>query len=237
MTDLSRRSTAPELMDTDCADYADYRACLADLAKVNVLTLAHRPTLAFLERLRRDGRLPKDRPLRLVDVGAGYGDMLRSIAAWARRRRVPVKLIGVDLNPWAARAAIGATSTNAPIEWLTGDAFAHDLDPDIIISSLFTHHLTDEELPLFLAWSERTARLGWFVNDLRRHSFPRWGFGVLARLMRWHRFVGHDGVVSIARAFTPSDWRARLAEAGLPPGAVEVRGRFPFRLCLARVKA
>jgi hypothetical protein len=83
---------------------------------------------------------------------------------------------------------------------------------------------------------ESRASTAWFVNDLHRHPFAYYGFGLLARLMRWHRFVRHDGPVSIARAFQASDWPALLAQAGLAKDAAKVRWRFPFRLCVERVK-
>jgi 2-polyprenyl-3-methyl-5-hydroxy-6-metoxy-1,4-benzoquinol methylase len=232
--DLSLRSSAPELMDGHCRDYADYRACLRDLARVNTVTLAYRPTLGFLERLRREGRLPSDRALEILDVGSGYGDMLRCIARWAARRGVWVRLTGVDLNPWAVRAAEEATPEGTAT-FVNGDAYGQP-PADVILSSLFTHHLSDAELPPFLAWSERSARIAWFVNDLERHGFSYWGFPILARALGWHRFVRHDGAVSIARSFRPGDWRAHLALAGVDPESCEIRRRFPFRLCVARVK-
>src|SRR3546814_3094464 len=72
----SRRSTMPELMDTEETGYEDFRQCLRHLALVNRLTLAHRPTLDWLERAI--GRAP-GRPLNILDAGSGYGDMLRAI--------------------------------------------------------------------------------------------------------------------------------------------------------------
>ena len=92
--DLSVRHLGPEIMDEGGLDYPEYLACMSDLSRVNAFTLAYLPTLAFLERLRREGRLPEGRPLEVLDVGFGYGDMLRSIDRWARRRRVPVALTG-----------------------------------------------------------------------------------------------------------------------------------------------
>ena len=56
------------------------------------------------------------------------------------------------------------------------------------------------------------------------------------RALRYHHFVQHDGPISIARAFDAYDWRFVLAAAGLAPGAAQVKWRFPFRLCVARVK-
>ena len=47
---LAERRHADELMDDPALDAATYHAVLADLARVNRLTLAHRPTLAFLDR-------------------------------------------------------------------------------------------------------------------------------------------------------------------------------------------
>jgi hypothetical protein len=60
---------------------------------------------------------------------------------------------------------------------------------------------------------------------------------LLSKIMGWHPFVQHDGPVSIARAFTAADWRALIAEAGLSSDTVRVAWRFPFRLCVSRVKA
>ena len=233
---LAVRSHEPELMDTEPCGFEIFRDCLKDLSAVNRLTLAYGPTLGFLERLRRDGRLPQGRPLRVLDVGSGYGDMLRRIDVWAVRNRLPVDLVGVDLNPWSARAAGEATPAEARIRWLTADAFAYDGPIDLIISSLFTHHLDDVTLVRFLAWMEARAELAWFVNDLHRLAFPYYGFALLARLMRWHRFVRHDGPLSIARSFRPEDWRGFVADAGLDLGQIEITRRFPFRLCVARVQ-
>lgn len=234
--DFSRRSNAPELMDDESTDYATFRACLVDLARANRWTLNHRPTFQFLDRLRREDRWPEARPLRIVDVGSGYGDFLRAVDRWATRRGVAVELTGVDLNPWSARAAAAATPPGRRIAWVTADLFEDRRPADVITSSLFAHHLTDEAIVRFLRRMEASAEIGWFVNDLHRHRLPYVGFALLARLMRWHRFVRHDGPVSVARAFTRADWAKLVARADLDPAAVRVAWRFPFRLCVSRVK-
>ncbi|QUS37048.1 methyltransferase domain-containing protein [Falsirhodobacter algicola] len=233
--DFSRRSDRAELMDGPC-DYATFRGCLVDLARVNRLTLAYRPTLAFFERLRREGRLPQGRPLRVLDVGSGYGDMLRKVADWARGHGVPVALTGIDLNPFAARAAAEAAHSDPPITWRTGDALdLPESEPvDVVLTALVAHHLPDAALIRFLAWQDRTARIGWFVNDLHRHPLPYHAFGAGARMLRMHPFVQHDGPVSIARGFVRRDWQRLLAEAGVT--GAEVEGWVPFRLCVAQVR-
>ncbi len=236
--DLSRRSNLTELMDSDETDFATFRDCLVDLAKVNTLTLAYRPTLQFFDRLAKTRRLPKDRAAIILDVGSGFGDMLRVIDRWAKRRGIKVDLTGVDRNPWSARAAMEAPNRGRAIRFVTADVF--DFRPprgvDIVISSLFAHHLDEAALVRFVSWMETNAEIGWFVNDLHRHPIPFHLFRAFSRAMRFHRFVQHDGPVSIARAFDATDWWRTLAAAGVPAAAVRVRRVFPFRLCVSRVK-
>ena len=231
--DFGRRADIPELMDDPTVDYETFRACLVDLAKVNRVTFAYRPTFAFLNRICDSGLWPQDRPAVILDVGSGYGDMLRLIGKWARARSLDVRLQGLDRNPWAARSAERVPGSEG-VEWLSEDLFEHRGGADIVISSLFTHHLDDVSLIRFLEWQEVNARIGWFVNDLLRHPFSYYGFSLLSRLMLWHRFVVHDGPVSIRRAFRPEDWTVLLAKAGVHQARIEAW--FPFRLCISRVR-
>ena len=237
--DLSQRADPaqlPELMD-EPGSYEELVACLEDLAQVNRITGAYRPTLQFLSRAAAH-HLPSARPLEILDVGFGYGDTLRAVRRWAGRRRLPVRLTGIDLQPLAARAAAAADRKagvpSGEIRWLTGDASAYlGPQPDLILSSLVMHHLRDAEIVPLLAWMKHTARLGWFINDLERAERPYRWFGVLARVMRWHPYVRHDGPVSFRRAFRPADWERLLLEAGVP-GARLVRVP-PARLCVEQI--
>jgi 2-polyprenyl-3-methyl-5-hydroxy-6-metoxy-1,4-benzoquinol methylase len=234
--DLSRRAAPSELkewMDEPCS-YEDFRECLVDLGQVNRLTFAYRPTVHFLDRLVAATKL--QRPLRIVDVGAGGGDMLRRVAVWARRRGVAVRLTGIDLNPYAARAAREFSGATEGIEWITGDAFTYTRPVDVVLSSLFTHHLEEVEVIRYLEWSERVAGRGWIVNDLCREAVPTKLFGTLAKVMGWHRFVQHDGPVSFRRSFREDDWQRMIAAAGIAPAAVRLARWTPARLCVERIK-
>lgn len=230
--DFSRRVSPrelPELMDGDCS-YEDFRDCLRSLEKVNRWLLGYRPTLAWLNRLPY--RLSQ--PIHIVDVGSGGGDMLRQIARWARRRHMAAQLMGIDLNPYAARAAAEFTPKELGITWVTADALAHRPKKpiDIVVSSLMAHHLEDEEIVALLRWMEATAQAGWFINDLERSQWSSRMFG----WMRWHWLVRHDGPVSFRRAFRREDWVRLLAAAKIPLEAVTVEQWRPGRLCVGRWK-
>lgn len=228
---LAVRSTADERMDTDCIDYDDYRCCLRDLARVNTVTLTHRPMLAWLAR-----ETAGLRSFSLLDVACGYGDALRRIHRWSVRHNITVQLRGVDLNPWATRAAREVTDPRTPITFDTGDVFDTGAVErvDFIISSQFTHHLADSQVVTFIRWMEAHAERGWFIGDLHRHWIPYYGFGLLAWGARWHHFVLSDGRISIARAFVSADWRRIVHAAKLAEPEVAITWHLPFRLCVSR---
>ena len=224
---LARRAEAEELMDADDLDPAVYATVVGDLARVNTMTLAARPTIAFLARL-------KLKTIRLLDVGFGDGDMLRRIATWTERRGIDAELVGIDLNPRSAPAAAAHTPGGMAIRYLTGDyTQLAGGGWDVIVSSLVAHHMTRPELIAFLRFMEAEAGIGWLVNDLHRHRIAHWGFPWLARAACWHPIVRHDGTLSIARSYRPGEWPSLLAEAGVT-GARVFRA-FPFRLCVERL--
>jgi SAM-dependent methyltransferase len=229
---FSKRAHLTELMDEPCS-YEEFRACMADLESVNRTVLAYRPTVLWLTQF-----LPTADTLHILDVGAGSGGMLRRIETWANDNYVNVRLTGLDVNPKAAKVARDFTLPSSRIHWVTGDVFSYQpVSPvDMVISSIFTHHLTDAEIVQFLQWMERTAVRGWFINDLARGPKSYRIFKWLAKFMGWHRIVQHDGPVSILRSFTADDWQDYIREAGLESLPITIAPAWPGRLCVSRVK-
>ena len=237
----------PELMDSPC-EYQEFLDFLRDLAALNRLTRGYKPTLDFLNRIAgscdacRPLRTPDaapSRPLRILDVGSGGGDTLRAVARWAAARNVPVELTGIDLNPHSTRAA-QEFSAKDPLasrhHWITADVFTYSPDPqpDIVLSALFTHHLSSPEIVRFLRWMEDHARLGWYINDLHRSQRAAFFFRFLPILFGWHRFIAYDGPVSLRRAFVPEDWQRMLTQAKVSGANIE---QHPMnRLCVARIR-
>jgi len=231
---LEQRALAEELMDADDLDAATYAAVVGDLARVNVVTMAGRPTLDFLARATKGMTR-----FRLLDVGFGDGDMLRRIARWAARRGLEADLVGVDLNPRSEAAARAHSPADLAIRWVTGD-YADLVGSagierfDFIVSSLVAHHMTPAQLVAFLRFMQANARKGWLVNDLHRHGFAHTMYPLLARLFGWHRIVRLDGTLSIARSYRPREWPPILAEAEIPDA--RIFRSFPFRLCVESLR-
>ncbi len=246
--DFSRRAELQEQIDGPCS-YEDLRKCLRDLSVMNRLTRAHRPTMLWLDEVfafRDDsahkpqnghGERGNSGVVKLIDVGCGYGDMLRRIERWSAKRGVAMALVGVDTNANAVRAA-RAAKPSSRVSYVLGDACecAEAQNGDVITASGMTHHLSEAEIVRLLVWMEQTARVGWIVTDLHRMPIPYWTFAVVARGPWWHRFIRPDGMISIRRAFREEDWRRMCAAANIETGAVEIRTHRPARLVVSRRK-
>ena len=162
------------------------------------------------------------------------------VARRFERDRVRSELTGADLNPLCVKAARSTgEKPGKPVvlAYVTRDArelSALGEAPDVIMSSLLTHHLEDDDVVEFLRWMDATAKSGWLINDLYRSRFAAEGFRLLATLLRRHPYVRHDGPVSFARAFRRADWERLLAAAGISGAKIFIGA--PFRLCVAKVR-
>ena len=101
--DFSRRAELDEEIDGPCS-YEDLRDCLRDLAVVNRLTMAHRPVMNWLDRLPAPHPA---RPLKIVDVGCGYGDMLRRIDVIV----LSIAALQLNFNPLTRSSPSGTPRT------------------------------------------------------------------------------------------------------------------------------
>jgi SAM-dependent methyltransferase len=233
--DFSRRAELAELMDGPCSR-DQLRACLRDLARLNRWFLGYRPVLSWLDSLKM--ARSKITPIHIVDVGCGYGDGLRRIERWASERGISVELTGLDLNPDAVAVAQEATPAQSCIQWIGTNVFSYGAKNkiDIVVSSLFTHHLSYEEIVHFVRWMEERAGIGWFINDLSRNAIPYHLIKAFSKVARLHPFVQHDAPVSFARSLVADDWSRMCAAAGLSNNQVFIKGFTPARLCVGRRK-
>jgi SAM-dependent methyltransferase len=234
--DFSRRASIVEKMDEPCSR-DQLRACLRDIARTNRWTLAYRPLLAWLNEIQPALSAIKA-PIRILDVGSGYGDGLRRIEQWAGKHTIQVELCGLDLNPDATAIAKEATPADSRIRWVTADVLTYEpqLPPHLVVCSLFTHHLSDTQIVAYLRWIEHNAQLGWFINDLSRAAVPYHFFRIASKLVGLHPFVQFDGPASILKAFTPADWQNLCASAGLGQDDYTLRSFKPAKLCVARMR-
>lgn len=232
--DAARRSAGPEFLDEAKLSHAELVAILRDLARFNGAMFGHWPALAWLRRVTRS--VPERQTLTLLDIGCGYGDLLRAIRRWADKRGIAMKLMGVDLSSDVVAVAREATPASDNIEYRVGDVFELATEPvDFIVSSLVTHHMTDDMIERFLRWMEATARRGWFIYDLQRSIVPYYFISLSGWLMGVHPVVINDGRISVARSLTRREWHARIRAAGVADDVIDLRW-FMYRFGIGRAK-
>jgi 2-polyprenyl-3-methyl-5-hydroxy-6-metoxy-1,4-benzoquinol methylase len=243
---LSLWTVAPsrqaELMDDPSLATADHLHALSALARINAFSGTAGQLAAAIQRLTADSR-PPDRPLEVVDIACGGGDVTMALARRLARltkkrgRAVPKKLdtcvTGIDVSPRAvdhatAKAAQAPITPGAEVAFAVRDVVADGCpDCDVAVSSLFLHHLDDPDALRVLEALAAAARIGVVVSDLLRSRaglvLAMVGTTVLSR----SRVARVDGPLSVRAARTLSEYRDLFDRAGLH-GAV-IRRAWPER--------
>lgn len=233
--DLSTRSSQSEWLDDPSLTARELEPVLYDLARFNGGMLGHWPVLRWLARATK--RMQAGERWTILDVGCGYGDLLRAIRKWAQKRGVDLELIGIDLASETISVARAATKDAENISYHAGDAFIFrpERPVDLIVSSLLTHHFSNSQIVSFLQWMDSTAHRGWLIYDLQRHIVPYAFIGLAGIVARLHPMVVHDGRISVTRSLTRPEWQDLIAEAGLSASEVKIRW-FMYRFTIERLR-
>lgn len=231
---LPARVRVREWMDAPEADPALVRRSLGFLRRANRLLGYTRSTLAHLERFSRSWR-PGER-IRVIDFATGSADVPRAILRWANRRGWDVRVVGVDLHAVTAQAAALADKAPDPrLQIVRANVLELPFAEgsfDYATTSLFLHHLDDDDVVRVLAGMGRVARRGIIAGDLlRRRRAYAWIklFSTFTNPM-----VRHDGPASVAQAFTRDEILALRDRAGL--GFATYFEHFGHRFVLAGEK-
>ena len=201
LVDTSRRSSKTELMDDFSLKGAMIRDTLDKLETLNRLLGGNTTILKALETLLK--KQSKIKPIIIVDLGCGHGDILRDVAKFGRKNNYLFKLIGIDANAAAVDYARELSKAYPELTFKALDVFSEDFKKqtyDIMVSNLFLHHFKDRQLRLLLKQGIQKATIGTIINDLHRHRLAYYLFK-FAGLFISNKMVVNDGLISILKAF------------------------------------
>jgi ubiquinone/menaquinone biosynthesis C-methylase UbiE len=170
----------------------------------------------------------------VIDLATGGGDVPRTILRWAKRRGHNLHVVGLDLHAATAAAAADGERDDR-LRIVRGNA----LDPpfadhsfDYAITSLFLHHLSDDDAVGVLSNMDRLTRRGVIAGDLLRHKRAYAWIKLLT--IGANPMVRHDAAVSVRQAFLEPEIESMRRRAGL--NYVRLHQHFGHRFILAGEK-
>ena len=225
MINLRQRSYQKELMDGNDIPFEAMAQTLKELNIVNTRLGGHAITISGVRQLIKD----KEK-VSICEIGCGGGDNLFAIYKYCLKKNIPASFIGIDINPECIAFA-KQQYTQLPCQWICSDYalvnFENDR-PDIIFSSLFCHHFTNEELVAMLKWQQQNSRNGFFINDLHRHWLAYYLIKYITKFFSKSYLVKNDACLSVARSFTTEDWNQLFQQAGIKQYTINWRWAFRF---------
>ncbi len=228
---LRERNRHDELMDQPGLSEADHFEALRALRRVNLVSGSSTRLWPSIERLAQKRSM--DRPLRVLDVACGGGDIALNLAQKAKETKLPVVVHGCDISMQAINfATLQAESRELNSDFFQRDALADSLPDgyDILTCTLFLHHLEPADATTLLRNLGIMARELVMVDDLIR---SRLGY-VLAlvgcHILSRSHIVHYDGPVSVQGAYTMTEALQLAHSAGLAGATIE--SHWPERFLL-----
>ena len=248
--DTPPRRDVPELIDDDTQPYADFRASMSDVRRVNRFLGGTAAVIGqakhwLLSAKRRNasqnapvGTSPA--PLRFLDVATGSADIPAALLQLAQRLNVPVEIVGLDYSPPILRYAREEAGHLSGLRLVRGDAFRlpfADNSFDYALCSLAFHHWGLEGSIAALREMERVTRRGWLVNDLRRASSAWHLIRFVMRFAHVNRLTRHDAPASVLRAYSLDEYASMPRALNLLiERDVQIRRSLFYRVALIREK-
>ncbi|MCX6205226.1 MAG: methyltransferase domain-containing protein [Bacteroidetes bacterium] len=209
---LKSRSYQKELLDGEEIPFADIAQTMRELNTINTYLGGHAITLEGFKQLVKEKK-----EITVCEIGCGGGDNLVAIVKYCKAKLIKIHCIGIDYNTECIAFAKQNEYLKENTDFICSDySKVHfENNPDIIFSSLFCHHFTDEELILQLQWMQLNAGLGFFINDLHRHGLAYFLIKLLTQVFSKSYLVKNDACLSVARGFKKMDWQKLFSKAGI----------------------
>jgi 2-polyprenyl-3-methyl-5-hydroxy-6-metoxy-1,4-benzoquinol methylase len=227
MISLVNRSNQKELLDGDHIPFADIMQNMRELNTINTHLGGHAISINGIQQLIAQSA--KNTTITICEIGCGGGDNLNAIKKWCLKKNIAVQFIGIDIKPECIEFA-RQQYPSLNCRWMVSNyqhvSFYSD-KPDIIFSSLFCHHFSEQQLIGMVQWMWQQSSVGFFINDLHRHLLAYYSIKFITAIFSKSYLVQNDAPLSVARGFTLSEWNAIFTGAGIKH--YSIRWKWAFR--------
>lgn len=226
---LSPRLREPELMDDPDLDSSQHRRALDGLRRINFWSRTSSYFASELVRWTTPGS-----SLRVLDLACGGGDVVRGLESQLKRKGLRVRVDGCDVSPRAVEyAQERADRSGSGARFFTQDVLKNPIPEgyDVLISSLFLHHLDEPDTISLLRGMAGASRLGILVSDLERRRAGYWLAALAPRMLTSSPVVHTDAVLSVKAALTRGELMNLLRQANLTDYRLD--RHWPCRLFLS----
>lgn len=211
------RTRIPELMDDPHLDRALQVEALDGLELLNKLSGSAQILWSELRRLKPSIEGGK---ISVLDIATGSGDILISLSQMARKSQTTFGFVGLDISETAVLHAAEKAARRgcaSEIRFARLDVVDNDIPRgfDVAISSLFTHHLDEEQVVSILQKMRASDVRMILINDLVRSRMAYNIVWLATRVCTRSPVVHFDGPVSVRAAFTPEEMKNMALQAGL----------------------
>ncbi len=224
---LKTRSAQLEMLDDSRTPEAQIRQSLDFMRFVNVFFGGTRAVLDYFDGVKTPARFS------VLDLGSGGGDIPFELARWAAKKGKKIYVTAIDLNPYCLTYA-GERFASPSIRFLNRSAFDFETlgSFDYIISSMFFHHLSEEEIVTLLKRIDVHSRRGFLVNDLLRSRLHYAGTSLVS-FFTFKKILFNDARLSVRRGFKEKDLARYREKTGIP---FEIKRKPFFRILMSHEK-
>lgn len=229
-SNLRQRAMEPEDIDDPALEKEQLFGALRGLTTINFLSASAGSVWAPMVRLARERK--QDR-LRILDVATGGGDIPRALWRKAKRAGLKLEILGVDISERALEfAARQCHDCGSDVRFEQRDILRDGLPEgyDVIVSSLFLHHLTNDQAGQLLGAAAVATRHLVLINDLRRGQYGLTLAYFAGHILSSSPIVRVDAIRSVRAAFTMQEALAMAEAAGMKGASVQ--RRWPARYLL-----
>lgn len=237
MPEFAQRSGEIEIMDDLNCTGQVLDQTLRELEIINKWLGGNRITIDAISELLKF--CDKTKEITIVDLGCGGGDMLRIVDGWAKKKKLKIKLIGLDANPYIIEFAKKNLEDYPHIEFRTMNIFSKDFQNekfDVILGTLFYHHFTNEQLVEFFDQLKNNVKVGFVINDIHRHWLAYYSIRFLTQLFSRSEMVKYDAPLSVLRAFKKSELVKILQAAHVQKFTIGWRWAFRWQVIVNNLK-